>query len=211
MSEKIERRTFPIELRVDQGEGETSHIRGMAAVYDSLSEDLGGFREQIQRGAFKKTLKDGADVRALFNHDPNFVLGRTRSKTLTLADELDGLAMEVEPPDTQWARDLMVSMGRGDINQMSFAFQTVKDKWEPQEDGSQIRTLLEVKLFDVSVVTYPAYPQTSAKVRSQIEQLLSSYLPDEPGQTHSPEPEPEPGQTHSISLRRRRLELLAKK
>lgn len=149
------------ELRIDGDEAPT--IKGYAARFDKWSEKLFGFfREKIQRGAFSKTIAE-SDIRGLVNHDPQFVLGRNKAGTLRLAEDEKGLAFEIDPPDTQWARDLVTSMKRGDINQASFGFQTIKDEWN--EDGDE-RTLLEVNLFDVSVVTYPAYKQTSSVVRS---------------------------------------------
>src|SRR6266849_10066241 len=114
-------RSYPgalVEVR-DTDTAESPLIGGHGAVFSTLSEDLGGFRERIQPGAFKRTLRQGADVRALLNHDPNFVLGRNKSKTLSLSEDDQGLAYNVTPPDTQWARDLVVSMKRGDINQSS--------------------------------------------------------------------------------------------
>ncbi len=163
---KTERRTFigNFELRDDSGEDGVKKIVGHAAVFNSLSEDLGGFREQIAPGAFAKSLKN-ADVRALWNHDPNFVLGRNKAGTLQLREDKTGLAIEITPPDTQFARDLMVSMERGDVTQMSFGFRTVSDKWETK-DGEDFRTLIEVDIFDVSPVTYPAYVQTDVALRS---------------------------------------------
>jgi uncharacterized protein len=152
------------ELRAEAGEGEAPHIRGYAALFDTWSEDLGWFREKIHPGAFANTLKE-ADVRALWNHDPNYVLGRNKSDTLQLREDEKGLAVDITPPDTQWARDLMTSMKRQDINQMSFAFQTIRDDWNYDSDPLE-RTLVECNLFDVAVVTYPAYTATSAAVRS---------------------------------------------
>ncbi len=153
------------ELRADAGgENEAPHIRGYAALFDTWSEDLGWFREKVQPGAFANTIKE-ADIRALWNHDPNYVLGRNKSDTLQLSEDERGLAVDITPPDTQWARDLMTSMKREDINQMSFAFQTIRDEWNYDSDPLE-RTLIECKLFDVAVVTYPAYTATSAGVRS---------------------------------------------
>lgn len=152
------------ELRTDTGEDESPRIRGYAALFDTWSEDLGWFREKIKPGAFLNTIKE-ADIRALWNHDPNYVLGRNKSETLQLREDEKGLAVDIAPPDTQWARDLMTSMKRQDINQMSFAFQTIRDEWNYDSDPLE-RTLVECKLFDVAVVTYPAYPATSAAVRS---------------------------------------------
>lgn len=167
---EIERRSFPVrEMRAS--DGDTPQISGYAAVFNELSENLGGFYERIERGAFAKTI-DSSDVRALWNHDSNYPLGRTRAGTLALSEDETGLAFKIDPPDTSYARDLIVSMRRGDIDQMSFGFLTVRDRWE-QIGGQVIRTLLEVELFDVSPVTYPAYPTTSAAVRSKFESFTA--------------------------------------
>lgn len=194
MTKTAERRTFVVgELRVDPAQGAMApKISGHAAMFEVLSEDLGGFREKIAAGAFTKTLQN-ADVRALFNHDPNIVLGRNKAGTLRLKEDLTGLAIEIDPPDTQHARDLMVSMNRGDITQMSFGFYTVADKWA-KLDGQWVRTLLEVELFDVSPVTYPAYTQTDVAVRSLEQAKLQEQPPDE---------------SWRVNLMRRRLDLAA--
>ena len=162
---EIERRNYAMrEFRIADDNDEFKII-GHAAVFDSLSEDLGGFREKIAKGAFRESIAV-ADVRALFNHDPNFVMGRNRSGTLRLTEDDVGLKIEINPPDTQFSRDIQVSVARGDINQMSFGFYTKADKWEKEESGKWVRTLLGVELFDISVVTYPAYPSTDVAVRS---------------------------------------------
>jgi HK97 family phage prohead protease len=158
----VERRVFTAEVRADGGDGQ---IVGLAAVFNAESEDLGGFVEVIEPGAFGPVLND--DVRALFNHDANYVLGRNRSGTLALSESGQGLESRIDPPDTQWANDLLVSMKRGDVDQMSFGFTVAEDDWQKREDGVVQRTIKRFKrLFDVSVVTYPAYPQTSAQARS---------------------------------------------
>jgi len=169
MSKEREVRTFTLDDIEVRSEDDKSKIKGHAAVFDKLSEDLGGFREKIASGAFAKTIKK-SDIRALFNHDPNYVLGRNKAGTLTLEEDEKGLAIEIDPPDTSYAKDLMVSIERGDITQMSFAFKTIKDSWANQDKKESIRTLEEVDLFDVSPVTYPAYPQTDVKVRSFLEE-----------------------------------------
>ncbi len=175
---KVEHRAFPMTgVEIRASDGEPPKIVGHAAVFNSLSEDLGFFREKIAPGAFAKTIQE-ADVRALWNHDPNFVLGRTKSGTLKLAEDEKGLAVEIIPPDTQWARDLMETMRRGDVDQMSFGFQVVKEEWEG-DVNNPIRVLKEVKLFDVSPVTFPAYPATDVQVRSLLS-ILRDYLPSEP-------------------------------
>jgi HK97 family phage prohead protease len=172
--EDIELRTFDvIELRIDQGENQKPVIKGYAAVFNQLSEDLGGFREQVAPGAFKDTIARD-DIRALFNHDPNYVLGRTKNRTLRLIEDEKGLAIEIDPPDTQWSRDLQESIRRGDITQMSFGFRAVKDEWSQADKKMPIRTLIENWLRDVSPVTFPAYPQTSVKVRDYLNALSTS-------------------------------------
>lgn len=152
------------EIRAVDADG-VKHLVGHAAVFNSLSEELWGFREKIAPGAFKRTIEQGADVRALLNHDPNFVLGRTISKTLTLSEDDRGLKVDIIPPNAQWAKDLVETVSRGDINQMSFGFIARKEQWEENEDQN-IRTLLDVDLFDVSPVTFPAYPATDIQARS---------------------------------------------
>ena len=164
----IERRTFAAEgLHIEKRDGGEVRLVGHAAVFNSLSEDLGGFREQIMPGAFTDAI-EADDVRALFNHDPNFVLGRNRSKTLRMAEDARGLAIEIKLPDTQTVRDLVVApIERGDVSQMSFGF-SVKpggQDWAKDDEGRVIRTLKKVRLFDVSPVTYPAYQQTDIAVR----------------------------------------------
>lgn len=140
-------------------------IAGYAAVFDSLSEDLGGFRERIKVGAFTRSLREGADVRALIDHDPSKILGRNLAGTLRIKPNAKGLFVEIDAPDTQIGRDIRLSIKRGDVNGMSFAFMTRSDEWHT-EDGTAVRELLDVDLRDVSVVTYPAYSATDVAVRS---------------------------------------------
>jgi hypothetical protein len=167
---KFERRTFKVEVRKSP---DGRKINGTAVVFNQLSENLGGFREQIKPEAFDGC--DMADVRCLFNHDDNQVLGRTASKTLTLSRDASGLHFECDPPETTYARDLAVCMDRGDVDQCSFSFTVPQGGAEWTEDrdlGCEIRTVNKIsRLFDVSVVTYPAYTQTSADLRSNADIL----------------------------------------
>jgi len=159
----IERRFLVQELRVDK-KGKQPVISGHAAVFNQRSEELWGFREVILPGAFAKSIKKD-DIRALWNHDPNFVLGRNKSGTLTLEEDGKGLAVRIEPPDTAFVNDFFLeTIRRGDVDQMSFGFRTVSDQWR-MEDGGHIRELVEADLFDVSPVTFPAYPQTDVQAR----------------------------------------------
>ena len=165
----LERRTITLkELRViDETDSGGNAIEGYASVFDSWSEELGGespFREKVVKGAFEETIQQD-DIRALFNHDPNYVLGRNRSGTLELAEDEKGLRVRIIPPATQWAKDLLVSIKRGDITQMSFGFTVILDRWS-YEDYMDVRELLKVKLYDVSPVTFPAYTQTECGIRS---------------------------------------------
>lgn len=146
-----------------------AHVTGHAAVFDQLSENLGGFREKIAPGAFDGVLND--DVRALFNHDSNLILGRTAAKTLELSVDTTGLKVDFSIPDTSYGRDLIVSLERGDINQMSFGFKVEEEEWnEDETTGAVIRTITKVKrLFDISPITFPAYPQTDVAKRSMDE------------------------------------------
>ena len=167
----LERRTITLkELRVvDSLSDESTEpaIDGYASVFDSWSEELGGnqpFRERVVKGAFEETIQND-DIRALFNHDPNYVLGRNKAGTLTLEEDDKGLHVRIKPPDTQWAKDLIVSIKRGDITQMSFGFTVILDRWN-YEDNTDVRELLKVKLYDVSPVTFPAYTQTECGIRS---------------------------------------------
>lgn len=167
---KFERRTFKVEVRKS---GDGRKLRGTAVVFNQLSENLGGYREQIDPAAFDGC--DMADVRCLFNHDENQVLGRTVSRTLTLSRDASGLNFECEPPDTSYARDLAACMDRGDIDQCSFSFVVSPGGADWDEDantGTTIRTVRKIaRLYDVSVVTYPAYSQTSSELRSSAEIL----------------------------------------
>ena len=162
----IETRFLPAEMRV----ASDGTIEGYAAIFDVWSEVFGWFREKIRPGTFTKTVKE-SDVRALFNHDSNYVLGRTHADTLELKEDKKGLFFRTKPPDTQWAADLRTSIGRGDIDQASFQFDTLREEWNYDVDPIE-RELVEVRLYDVSVVTFPAYPQTNVKVRAAAEQLL---------------------------------------
>jgi len=155
--------TFQLEERKDDKE---PRMTGHAAVFNEITKIGSFFREQVAPGAFKASIKED-DVRALFNHDPNFVLGRNTSGTLRMKEDDKGLAIEIDPPQTQFASDLMTLMKRGDITQMSFAFQVLGEEWEENEDELPLRTLNKLRLFDVSPVTFPAYEGTDIGVRSR--------------------------------------------
>lgn len=159
------------ELRIEaQDGGGLPIIEGHAAVFDSLSQDIGfifPFKERIQKGAFKDSVQRD-DIRALWNHDANYVLGRNKAGMLELEETDRGLKVRIHPPDTTWARDLTESIKRGDVTQMSFGFTVETESWSV-ENGEDIRTLERVKLYDVSPVTFPAYLDTDVGVRSALD------------------------------------------
>jgi HK97 family phage prohead protease len=151
-----------VELRTVDGKPQ---IAGYAAVFNSLSEDLGGFREIIAPGAFTDSLKTQPDVKALVNHDPSLILGRSTAGTLRMSEDAKGLAVVIDPPANTIGQNTVESLRRGDMDQMSFAFYTLEDAWDMKK-APHTRTLLKAELIDVSVVTYPAYPETSVALRS---------------------------------------------
>lgn len=171
---RMERRLIPfdrIEIRAREGGGKV--LIGHAAVFDKDSEDLYGFTERVAPGTFALSIKED-DIRALFNHNPDYVLGRNVAKTLRLEEDKVGLSMEIDLPDTQVARDLSTSVERGDITGASFSFATREDKWTYNEKAKKTtRTLLDARLYDVGPVTFPAYPDTDVAMRSLMQQIAS--------------------------------------
>lgn len=160
-------RALPVvELRVER-DSDSPKITGYVVKFNEWSENLGGFREKVAPGAFKKSLR-GGDIRSLFNHDPNYVLGRTKNGTLKLREDDTGLKYEATPPDTQQARDVMALIERGDVDGMSFMFRVVSDTWDKLDDSKNPaeRTLNEVELVETGPVVFPAYPQSEASVRA---------------------------------------------
>jgi len=163
----FERRFYPFrgEVRAAGDLRKGPELVGYAALFDVLTDEMFGFREKIRQGAFKDSIRTD-DIRMLWNHDSNYVLARTKSGTLKLREDEKGLYFEAVPVDAQWARDLLASIKRGDVSQNSFGFFIQNEEWGKIGD-SKVRTLTRIKLFDVSPVTYPAYPQTEVHIRGQ--------------------------------------------
>ena len=219
MSNKPELRDIPAglaELRADGGRT----VSGYAALYNSESEDLGGFREVIAPGAFRSVLQKSPDVILNFNHDANYILGRTSAGTLQLREDSRGLHFEADLADTQLIKDVVLSpMQRGELSAMSFAFMVDRNgqTWDTDATGSRKRTITNFAgLMDVSIVATPAYSGTSVSARSAREilaedapsfadyridlyrrrlQLVGAGLPD--------------SQDYRIDLYRRKLQLLS--
>jgi len=161
----IERRSA-IELRA-VGDAKSPRLVGYAAIFNSPSQDLGGFTEIVLPGAFTRTLKTDRDPLALVQHMPQLVLGRRSAGTLKLTEDSKGLAFEIDVPDTTAARDLLVSVERGDVRGASFAFTTPAggDRWEVRGD-KVVRELTDVDLHEVTITAAPAYLDTSVARRS---------------------------------------------
>jgi HK97 family phage prohead protease len=136
---------------------------GYAAKFNSRSENLGGFVETINPGAFKRSLRSRNDVKLLVNHDSGRVLASTRSGTLRLEEDSIGLKVEADLPNTSDGRDMAELLRRGDLSSMSFGFTVMRDTWN--QEGSE-RSLESVRLFETSIVAFPAYQATEANVRS---------------------------------------------
>jgi|TARA_R110002049_G_scaffold1087_3_gene8136 HK97 family phage prohead protease len=160
LNEVVEQRAYDGEIKAA---AESRTVEGYASVFNSMSEDL-GFREVILPGAFSDVLDN--DVRALYNHDSNYLLARTTSGTLELKEDDKGLYYRFEMPNTSYGNDMLELFRRGDLTQSSFGFTVEKDNWR-MEDGQQVRYIERVgSLFDVSPVVFPAYNQASSGLRS---------------------------------------------
>lgn len=167
----------PVEFRA---EGDRLMARGYAAVFDSLSHDLGGFVERLAPGAFDYVLASDQDPVALANHDPNLLLGRRSAGTLRLETDSTGLSYEVDLPDTTVGRDWARLLERRDVVGSSFGFRVAPkgDRWGEDEDGRIVRTIESVShLRDVGPVTFPAYAGSEAALRSLHEDLAAFVVP----------------------------------
>mgnify|MGYP003132468809 CR=1 FL=1 len=161
----IETRTAQFsELRAVSG---SNKVAGYAAMFGKRSVDLGGFVEVIQAGAFKRSLESDDDIKALIEHG-GIAIGRRANKTLELREDKNGLNIEIDLPDTTAGNDIRKSIERGDVDQMSFGFRvrTGGAFYDETDEGLILRTLTDVELHEVSIVTFPAYPDTSIAKRS---------------------------------------------
>lgn len=159
-----ERRTLK-EVVEARAEGEGRKLSGYGAVFNQRTDIMGLFDEQIAPGAFRDAIGRD-DVRALFNHDPNYVLGRSSAGTLSMAEDARGLRYDIDPPDTQVGRDVVTLVARGDVQGSSFSFEVEEETWDyPQDGGKPTRTIVRAKLYDVGPVTFPAYEQTTVSAR----------------------------------------------
>lgn len=159
---KHETRNFDADFEIREEQDGMAFI-GYAAKFNSWSEDLGGFREQIEPGAFRRSLRSRNDVKLLVNHDTGRVLASTRAGTMKMYEDEVGLRVEANLPNTTDGRDMAELLKRGDLSKMSFGFSVQKDSWN--EEMTE-RTLRSVRIFEASIVAFPAYSETEALVRS---------------------------------------------
>lgn len=170
-----------LEIREQSGARVSSsderRLRGHAIVTGVLSQNLGGFREVIAPEALDRTLKEGIDLRALVDHKSAKILGRMRAGTLEVTKDQTGLRVLIEPDAAiTYAGDILRSVKRGDVSGMSFAFSTMPggDDWEEDDNGMVIRTVLDMRVSEVSVVTFPAYQQTDVQVAQRSLQTFTA-------------------------------------
>lgn len=209
---KMEKRTFKLEA----SSAKEGKLRGHAAVYNEWSPMMQGFRERIADGAFNRAIAEKQDVRALWNHNSDLVLGRTTNGTLELKSDEKGLSVDITPPDTTWGKDARTSIERGDVDQMSFQFRCKKDEWEYDEETDIVsRTLVDVDLFDVSPTTFPAYEGTGIDARGEGE--MPQSIIDKIAECRSAKNEAEAGAEveweetqECYDLRMKQLDLLSK-
>lgn len=175
MQNDYERRCLKNPIKYNKRDDGSVMITGYAALFNSLSENLGGFKEIIRPGAFNDSMEN--DVRALIDHESGKIIGRLSAGTLRIMQDEMGLKYEVDVPDTSHGRDLIISLGREDITGSSFGFMIGMQQWmaEKTEDGLPIREIVNVsELIDVGPVTFPAYPDTSVALRSLNESRQNS-------------------------------------
>ena len=142
-------------------------LTGYAAIFNSEA-DLGGFVEVVRNGAFRKSLEGGTNIRALYHHQGDALLGTTRGGTLKLKEDAHGLAFDLALPDTTHGRDLAILVDRGDVAGCSFGFRVRDggDRWE-QRGGQLVRELLDVDLVEITLTADPAYQDTTVAMRSR--------------------------------------------
>lgn len=162
-----------MDLRTATIQSNSGKLTGLAVAYGSRSQDLGGFVEIIEPGAFSEHLSTGPDVRALFEHDGKELLGRTTSGTLKLSESAEGLRVEIDPPNTRSGNDCKELVSRGDINGMSFGFIASEDRWD-FDSVPAVRYVTRAELREVTVTATPAYKASSVALRS-----LEAHKPSE--------------------------------
>ncbi|HOJ78414.1 MAG TPA: HK97 family phage prohead protease [Bacillota bacterium] len=170
-------RILPSEIELRETEDGKRSIYGYAVKWEQPSEELGyffPFREKFAKGAFADSLRNDKQ-KALWNHNSDFVLGSTKSGTLSLSEDETGLRFNIVLPENTWGKDAYESIKRGDVDGVSFGFKKEVDEWDESDPDNIIRTIKKAKLFEVSPTPFPAYPQTEVQARS-VEEPYKEYL-----------------------------------
>lgn len=214
----IEKRMVDFEVRADN---ETpARLVGRAAVFDSETVIGGVFREVIRPGAFTKTLQE-RDIKMLWNHNTHYPMGSTKAGTLRLNETHQALEIDGDPPKEAPYSGFMENIRRGDVSQMSFGFEVVKENVVRKEGEMDLREVLEVKLYEVSPVTFPAYTDTEIQARaaevaarwqdSDTETADAGRTTHEPGASVPHSAEPDGGDGRLLRLKRSKLKLKERK
>ncbi|TWT64246.1 HK97 family phage prohead protease [Rubinisphaera italica] len=210
MDKQLEQRFIEAEVRLFEEENKPK-IRGQIP-FDSLSVNLGGFKERIRKGAFKRSLVEGRDIRALFNHSTDKPLARTSTGTLLLTETDNGLDIEITPNNASWSKDVQETIRSGDLNGFSFGFFVTEDEWD-NEGGQVVRELIDLDLVEVSPVFQPAYKASEIAVRIAPDAIEAAkrYADQDAVEANLDaieERKPEPNNSYEIELKRKQLDLL---
>ena len=190
------------EIKADGKEEKKQKIVGYAAMFDDSAPETYGFIEKIAPGAFTGALKN-SDTRALFNHNPDKILGRKSAGNLTIEEDDNGLWYEISPGSRSYETDLIESLDRGDIKESSFQFVVEVEEWDESGDVP-IRTIIKVsELRDVSPVTFPWYPTTESGLRSK-EEILTNHKKEKSDQKRAQN-------KRSLSLYKKKIKLNERK
>jgi hypothetical protein len=180
MTQTRERRFLTTSVRSADASGKKV-LTGYAARFNTLSADLGGWRERLAPGCFRACLSRGGDVMMLADHNSALVLGRQSNKSLEVSEDAEGLRYRCELPDTSTGRDVYELTRRGDLREMSFAFSCDDQSWDQEPDpeggrGIPVRTVKAATITEISIVAFPAYPNTSAAVDAAARSLFPTGL-----------------------------------
>lgn len=180
----MEKRSFDTVIGFSKEEHNEVRLRGLAIPYNQLSNNpiqgMADMKERILPGAFRKSLESGRDVMMLWNHELKYIFGRTTRNTLTLNEDERGVSFMNDPPDSNWAKDLLPSIKRGDYSNMSFSF---KDDVKPDltlEDGKYVRNVRQATLFEISLVPFAVYETTSVGLRGAGQFIIDGMMMPDP-------------------------------
>ena len=176
MTKELRTMTMEVEIRKSENEPDSRTIQGYAVKWNELSETLGWgvkFKEKFSKGAFTESLKE-EHQRGLWNHNPDYLLGNTKSKTLRLQEDDVGLRFEIDLPSNSWGNDVRESVKRGDVTGVSFGFSVKDENWDDTNENNIIRTITKAKLFEISPTPNPAYTQSEVSLRS-IDEVYKNY------------------------------------